>query len=37
MKVDDVDNIEDFKASQRQNNCNLVLKDFHEEREEQVN
>ena len=34
MKVDDADNIYEFKARQRQNNCNLVLKDFHEERQE---
>ena len=36
MKVDDADNIDDFKSSQRKNNCNLVLKDFHEERREKV-
>ena len=36
MKVGDADNIDEFKARQRQNNCNLVLKDSHEERQEQV-
>ena len=36
MKFDDADNTDEFKARERQNNCNLVLKDFHEERQEQV-
>ena len=36
MKVDDANNTDEFKEMQRQNNCNLVLKDFHEERQEQV-
>ena len=36
MKFDDADNTYEFKARQRQNNYNLVLKDFHEERQEQV-
>ena len=36
MKVDDAESTDEFKARQRQNNCNLVLKDFHEERQEQV-
>lgn len=35
MKVDDAESTDEFKARQRQNNCNLVLKDFHEERQEQ--
>ena len=36
MKNDDADNTYEFKARQRQNNCNLVLKDSHEERQEKV-
>ena len=33
MKVDDVDNTYEFKARKRENNCYLVLKDFHERQE----
>ena len=36
MKVYDADNTDEFKARKRQNNCNLVLKDSHEERQEKV-
>ena len=36
MKVDDANNKDEFKARQRQNNCNLVLRDFHKERKQQV-
>ena len=36
MKVDDANNIDEFKEMQRQNNCNLVLKDVHETKQEKV-
>ena len=36
MKVDDANNTYEFKSRQRKNNCNLALKDFHEERQEEV-
>lgn len=35
MKVDDAESTDEFKARQRHNNCNLILKDFHEERQQQ--
>ena len=36
MKFDDADNTYEFKARKRQNNCNLLLRDFHQERQEQL-
>ena len=36
MKVYGADNTYEFKERKRQNNCNLVMKDFHEERQEKV-
>lgn len=35
VKVDDAESTDEFKARQEQNNCNLILKDFDEERQVQ--
>ena len=36
MKVVDAENTNEFKVRKTQNDCNLVLKDFHEERKDQL-
>ena len=33
MKIDDADDTNEFKSRKRQKNCDLTLKDFHEERQ----
>ena len=36
MKVVDAENTNEFKVRKTQNDCTLVLKDFHEERKDQL-